>query len=88
MGTAVASAAAVHMPLFMADWFVPCPPLSLPGSGVQVPIDGRVTIDGLQACETYNFAVAGEWSVCISVHKHLSKCGAKLPMFTQSAMFE
>lgn len=30
------------------------------GSGVQVPIDGRVIIEGLQGGEAYNFAVSGK----------------------------
>lgn len=30
------------------------------GSGVQVSIDDRITIEGLQGGEAYNFAVSGE----------------------------
>jgi hypothetical protein len=42
--------------------------MSFPGSGVQVPIASRVTIYGLQACETYKFAVAGGWPVGYLYH--------------------
>lgn len=34
------------------------------GSGVQVPIDGRITIKGLQGGGAYNFAVSGEHHCC------------------------
>jgi len=37
-----------------------CAGIHVTGSGVQVAMGGRVTVDGLQSNEAYNFAVAGQ----------------------------
>jgi hypothetical protein len=34
--------------------------MEYPGSGVQVPLGTRVTVNGLASNEAYNFALAGE----------------------------